>query len=78
MSFILKNLYNTINSHVDNGNGIEYIITEDGFPRDGKLKRFSSLPKIPMLAGNRYEAVDASSHHNYSPYRALTDESSKR
>ena len=49
ISFILKNLYNTINSHVDNGNGIEYIIIEDGFPKDEKLKRFSSLPK---LAGN--------------------------
>ena len=49
MSFILKNLYNTINSHVDNGNGIEYIIIEDGFPKDEKLKRISSLPKF---AGN--------------------------
>ena len=32
MSVISKNLYNMINSHVDKGNGTEYI-TDDGFPK---------------------------------------------
>ena len=40
ISFISRNLYNTINSHVDKGNRIEYI------SEDENLKGFSSLPKF--------------------------------
>ena len=51
MSFISKHLYNTMNSHVDKENGIEYV-TEDRFPKDEKLEEIFFASKVPKVAGN--------------------------